>query len=191
LYNIGVKTLFELEKRSENDEIDLFYGDETGISLKGYSPYGWQFKDEKVAIPVTRSRQINIFGLVSRQNKFHFRATTNTIDTDFIVDFFDEFVINLTKSTVVVLDNAIIHKSKKFKERVEYWQSRGLFFVYLPPYSPHLNIIERLWLELKQRWLRPEDYQSFEKLQYALQLLLMTIGEKLKLKFKAFNYSNK
>jgi transposase len=89
------------------------------------------------------------------------------------------------------LDNAKIHKSKAFKKRCEYWEERGLFFVYLPPYSPHLNIIERLWLELKQRWLRPEDYHSFETLSYAVQLALMAVGNDLKINFSAFNFTSK
>ncbi len=87
------------------------------------------------------------------------------------------------------MDNAKIHRSKAFTERSEYWAARGLFFVFLPPYSPHLNIIERLWLELKQRWIKPEDYQSFEKLNYAVQLALMAVGKDLKINFKSFNHN--
>ncbi len=60
--------------------------------------------------------------------------------------------------------------------------------MYLPPYSPHLNIIEKLWHELKQRWLRPEDYFSFETLRYALQLALLAVGSELNISFSPFNY---
>jgi transposase len=108
-----------------------------------------------------------------------------------LIDFFDEWVINLKKTTVVVLDNAKIHHSKIFKQRCEYWQKRGLFFIYLPPYSPHLNIIERQWLEIKQRYLKPEDYANFETLEYAIQMALMEIGKDLYLKFSQFKYNVK
>ncbi|MFN4081000.1 MAG: transposase, partial [Saprospiraceae bacterium] len=36
----------------------------------------------------------------------------------------------------------------------------GLSIFYLPPYRPRLNIAERLWLELRARWLKPEAYIS-------------------------------
>lgn len=121
----------------------------------------------------------------------HFKTTTESINSAFLIAFFDEFVLKVNKSTVIVLDNAKIHKSKAFKERCGYWQKMGLFMVYLPPYSPHLNIIEKLWHELKQRWLKPEDYKSFETLTYAVQLALMAVGSELKINFSPFNLISK
>jgi transposase len=189
LYAVRVEALSILEKQSENHAIDLYYADESGVSEQGYCPYAWQFKDEKVSIPSAHGQQINCFGLLSRENELFFKTTTDTINTAFLIAFFDEFVIKCEKITVIVMDNAKIHRSKAFTERSKYWAQRGLFFVFLPPYSPHLNIIERLWLELKQRWLKPEDYQSFEKLNYAVQLALMAVGKDLKINFNSFNYT--
>jgi transposase len=57
---------------------------------------------------------------------------------------------------------------------------------YLPPYSPHLNIIERLWKELKARWLRASDYQSAEQLFYAAELALSAVGKTLRINFASF-----
>ena len=48
---------------------------------------------------------------------------------------------SLHKPTVVVLDNASFHKSKIFKANIAKWANRGLTLLYLPPYSPQLNII--------------------------------------------------
>ncbi len=180
-----------LEQQAEDKQIDLFYADESGISEQGYSPYGWQFKDEKVSIPVGHGQQLNIFGLLSRDNKLLFKTTTQTINTAFLIVFFDEFVLKIQKPTVIILDNAKIHQSKAFKIRCQYWQARGLFFVYLPPYSPHLNIIEKCWHELKQRWISIEDYYSFETLTYAVQLALMAVGTQLFINFSPFNNSAK
>lgn len=57
---------------------------------------------------------------------------------------------------------------------------------YLPPYSPHLNIIERLWKELKARWIRPEDYLSADDLFYAVNNCLNQVGDKIKTNFKQY-----
>ena len=126
----------------------------------------------------------------------HFKTTTDTINTAFLILFFDEFVLKIQKPTVVVLDNVKIHQSKAFKIKCKYWQVRGLFFVYLPPYSPHLNwaafrIIEKCWHELKQRWISVEDYYLFETLTYAVQLALMAVGTELFINFSHFNPNGK
>lgn len=184
-----METLALLEQQAENQGINLYYADESGVSEQGYCPYGWQFNDEIVSIPATHGQQINCFGLLSRKNELFFKTTTASINSEFLITFFDEFVLNCLKPTVVILDNAQIHKSKAFKERCKYWEKKGLFFVYLPPYSPHLNIIERMWLELKQRWLKPEDYHSFETLTYAVHLALMAVGNDLKINFNKFNFN--
>ena len=74
------------------------------------------------------------------------------------------------------MDNARIHTAHKIKERIKFWQKRGLYIFYLPPYSPHLNIIERLWKELKARWIKPEDYLSADDLFYAVNNCLNQVG---------------
>ena len=48
---------------------------------------------------------------------------------------------------VVVLDNATFHKSPEIKKVVE---AAGCTLLYLPPYSPDLNPIEKFWSWLKR-----------------------------------------
>jgi len=163
--------------------IDLYYGDETKVSEEGYVPYGWQFDDEDVAIEVTKGRSINCFGLVSRANDFIYRNTEENINSDFIIEVLDELSLSISKFTVVVLDNARVHTSRKVKSLFKIWNNRGLFIFYLPPYSPHLNIIERLWKELKEGWIKPSDYVSPDNLFYALNRICENIGKELFLNF--------
>lgn len=187
LYQIKKEALGLLEKQSQQGHIDLFYGDESQVSEQGYVPYGWQFADEQVAVPVTKGRSLNCLGLLSRNNQLIYKATQETINADFVLNFLETFSLKITKPTVVVLDNAKIHVARKIKERLPYWQERGLYIFYLPPYSPHLNIIERLWRELKQRWLRPQDYQSTDLLFYHVFLALSSVGHLLNINFSQFN----
>jgi transposase len=119
-----------------------------------------------------------------------FKTTEETINADFVLNFFELFSVQISKPTVIVLDNAKIHVARKIKERIPYWQNRGLYIFYLPPYSPHLNIIERLWRELKQRWLRPQDYQTTQLLFYQVLLALASVGQQLNIKFSPFNYNS-
>lgn len=153
----------------------------------GYVPYAWQFKGEKLGIPAARGKQVNCFGLVSRSSQFAFKTSYGNVNAGFIVDFFEGFSLSVSKKTVVVLDNAKIHVAQKVKERMECWQERGLFLFFLPPYSPHLNLCERVWKELKARWLKPEDYLSFDTLAYATTQCLYNVGTELVINFSDYS----
>ena len=64
----------------------------------------------------------------------------------------------------MILDNASYHKSKKFKANLSKWSNRGLTLMYLPPYSPQLNIIEILWKFMKYYWIEYTAYLSYDNL---------------------------
>lgn len=177
-----------LEEQSKSGSIDLYYGDETQVSTQGFVPYGWQFADEKIGIPVCKKSKINCLGFLSRNNDFRFRTITKSIKSDFVIETLDEWSLNLKKLTVVVLDNARVHTAYEVKKLFPIWQKRGLYIFYLPPYSPHLNIIERLWKEFKEGWLKPSDYQSTDDLFYAVNRICSNIGKTLSLNFSEFNY---
>jgi hypothetical protein len=66
----------------------LFYGDETGISELAYVPYGWQKRGENLAISASHGKQINCFGILSRDNKLFSKTTIGSINADFISDRF-------------------------------------------------------------------------------------------------------
>ncbi|MEP0925245.1 transposase [Leptolyngbya sp. ST-U4] len=47
--------------------------------------------------------------------------------------------------TVIVLDNASVHRSKLAQQQQPHWQQQGLLLFFLPPYSPQMNRIEDEW----------------------------------------------
>ena len=63
----------------------------------------------------------------------------------------------------VVMDNAAFHKSQKTKELIE---SVGCKVIFLPPYSPDFNPIEKFWANMK-RWIK-NTLSDFEKLDDAI-----------------------
>ena len=69
----------------------------------------------------------------------------------------------LKPGQVVVMDNYVIHKSKRTKELIE---SVGCRIIFQPPYSPDLNKIEHFWNWIKNmvRKLLPQS----ETLEQAL-----------------------
>ena len=178
--------MLEYEQLSESGLIDLYYGDESGVSLQPSVAYGWQFANEEVSIPTENGNAINCFGFFTRAHKSWTAVSEKVIDAAFVVEQLERFSFSLERLTVVVLENARIHRGKKMRERIVGWQSRGLFIFYLATYSPHLNIAETVWRKLKYEWLSAEDYESKGHLQYAVRQAFSTFGKSLKIKFSLF-----
>lgn len=181
--------LGELEELSEAGRIDLFYADESRVSIEPCIPYGWQFPEEEVFMPTAKGNGLNCLAILGRNNQCLIETTEQTINSRFIFERLESFSTELKKPTVIVLDNARIHTSQIIKERIKVWQARGLYLFYLPRYSPHLNIVETLWRKLKYEWLSPTDYQCKEKLFYQIRLALTSVGQNLFIKFSKFRHT--
>ena len=179
----------ELEHLSERGHIDLYYGDESGVSLEPCVPYAWQFADEQVFMPSAKGGNVHCFALISRGCRCHTQTTRQAIRGEFVAEQLDRLSLDLLRPTVVVLDNAPLHHGKAVRQRRDAWQKRGLFVFYLPPYSPELNIAEVLWRKLKYEWLRPEDYSTKETLHYQVWQALKAVGQSLTIHFSPFRQS--
>jgi transposase len=177
-----LKDLFALEDKGE---IKIFFGDESGFSLTPYIPYGWQKIGTTQAIPSQRSKQINVFGLLTRDNEYEAYWTDGSINSEVIISSIDNFVQKVKQKTVLILDNAPTHKSNAFKSKMDEWKEQNLEIFFLPTYSPHLNLIETLWRKMKYEWLKPGDYTSIETLTEAIANITREIGNKLTIKFKS------
>ena len=88
-YQFKVASLERLERLAEQDRIDLFYGDESGVSLLPCVSSGWQFNDEQVCAPSTSGKGVNCFALLSRDNRLFFRLTEQVIDAALVCDYLD------------------------------------------------------------------------------------------------------
>lgn len=182
--------LSELERLAEVQQIELYYADEAAVSLEPCVPYAWQFRDEQVAMPASPGKGVNCFALLTRDNRAWVETTQENITARFIFEQFERLSLRLRRLTVVVVDNARVHRARVIKERIEAWQQRGLFLFYLPRYSPHLNIVETLWRKLKYEWLTPSDYETRETLSYGVKQALKAVGESLFIHFSGFNHSS-
>ncbi len=150
----------------------------SGFSLDSNIPYMWSPINKPVKIPANRfAKRINVLGFLNTLNKdLFYKTTTDKVDTKVIINLFDDFSNRINKHTIVVLDNASIHRSKLFKENIIKWELKGLYLLYLPTYSPELNAIEILWREMKYRWFKLKAYESFDTLQVHIDCLLSGFG---------------
>lgn len=91
-----------------------------------------------------------------------------TCDTDLFNTWLKQVLIpNLIPGQVLILDNASFHKSIESRKLVE---AAGCKILFLPPYSPDLNPIEKFWANMKAkvRELLPKAKSFSEALDAAI-----------------------
>ncbi len=108
----------------------------------------WQFRGEEIRLLAEKGRRLAVFGLLNLNCEGRFWTTEKTIKSEFVVACLEEWIKDKSdKPRVLVLDNARIHHSPLVGSRLAEWEEKGFYIFNLPPYSPHLNIIEIFCLE--------------------------------------------
>lgn len=172
-----------LFKCEEEGEIDLYFFDESNFSLVPPIPYGWIKIGDNIELPSSKSKNLSVLGFINRANDLHSYTCQGSVDTDTVIACFDDFAGRLKNKTVVIIDNAPTHTSKRFKAKAEEWAAKGLYTRNLPTYSPELNIIEILWRFIKYEWLSIDAYQSYNKLVDEVEMILKNVGGKFVINF--------
>ena len=80
---------------------------------------------------------------------------------------------NPTKRLLVVLDNARYQRAGCVQAMARRLRISLLF---LPPYSPNLNLIERFWKFLRKKVMRNTFYATFADFRAAVQRLLANVS---------------
>ena len=131
-YEIKKQILGALQKLSKQGSIDLRYLDETGFCQTPYIPYAWQEPKEQLEIESKQSRRINVLGLFNRENELYSYIFETKISSEVVIKFLDLYVQNINKLTVVVFDNAPIHRSKAFQKKISEWRKKKMEIFGLP-----------------------------------------------------------
>ena len=163
--------------------IDLYFGDESAFSMNPKLPYGWSPKGERIQIFPQRDKKVNLFGVFRPDNFCLTYESDGNINADFLIRSINDCCRYVKKPTVLVLDNAPTHRSRKFIAQMEKWMEQDLYIFFLPKYSPHLNIAETFWRKAKYEWLRPSDYGSFAKYKKKVKAIFTGIGSEYKIAF--------
>jgi transposase len=111
-----------------------------------------------------------------RCQRFESFVFEGTVDSNDVIGSFDRIAQNLAHQTVIVIDNAPVHRSEEFEEKIGEWKKLGLEIYYLPTYCPSLNKIEMLWKKIKYDWLSFEAYNFYKNLCAELDRVLSQIS---------------
>lgn len=130
--------------------------------------YGWIKKGrEKELNSNTGRSRLNIHGAMNAETlETVVLAGEDNVNADSTIQLFEylETLYPLAVVVYVILDNARYH----FSETVQEWlETSKIKLVFLPAYSPELNLIERLWRIFKKHVLYNKYYETFTEFKEA------------------------
>lgn len=74
---------------------------------------------------------------------------------------------------LLILDNVRYQRTKRVRALA---RRLGIRLLYLPPYSPNLNLIERFWKFLRKKIMRNKYYATFAEFRAVIQKLLTNLS---------------
>ena len=126
----------------------------------------WAPKGQQPHVLSASTRQkVGFFGALNLKTGSLLTKQAPTFNTE----TFGEFLCHLLQHTqgklYLILDNASWHKARDLKD---FFNQNRLVRLFLPPYSPELNPIERVWRITRRQVTHNRYFQSTQELEIAL-----------------------
>jgi transposase len=167
---------------AEKGKRKVYFVDAAHFVFGSFLGYLWSFA--RVLIPTPNGRQrFNVLGALDAISKEMLTITNVTYITSIqVCELLEKIaqksvdpVTNALVSTTVVLDNARYQRCKLVQEKATVL---GIELLFLPPYSPNLNLIERMWKFTKKETLNSKYYANFLLFKSAISDFLETMHSK-------------
>lgn len=152
----------------------LIFLDESGVTTQMTRAWGRAPKGERIAeaTPQGHWKVLTTLGAMSVRGMEAVMTIEAATDGEVFGAYVEQVLCpKLQSGDVVVMDNLSAHKVRGIRELIA---AQGAELLYLPPYSPDLNPIEKAWFKLKQ-FLRAAKARTAEALEQAITEALKTI----------------
>lgn len=136
---------------------------------------GWIKRGTTVELKTNSGRnRLNVLGAYSPDDHTLISIEeTESCDAELVCQLLRKIrKANPGKWLLLVLDNARYQRATRVQALAKQLHIRLLF---LPPYSPNLNLIERFWKFLRKKITRNTYYATFAEFQAAIQGLLANL----------------
>lgn len=178
------KEYYKEIKKNLNPCDKLCFLDAVHPEYQSQTVCGWIKKGECKTLQTTAKQHRLHF--VGSLNLSEMKATLReyeTINAEAIIDFFRDLEAGNKEGKIhIILDNAAAHKSRKVKE---YLKTSRIKLHYLPPYSPNLNPIERLWKVFRELVLYNRYFESSQDFFKAVRTFFQEKVHKIQKLLKA------
>jgi hypothetical protein len=117
-----------------------------------------------------QGRRLNVLAVSTRREgaaALYWMTSRRHLGSEDLLHFLDELP-PAPVPTVIALDNAGLHRSREVRAARAELHRRRIYLHYLPPYSPELNDIERLFRTVKHHELPERTSPTFDALEDAV-----------------------
>ena len=153
-------------EQAQSGERTVFFVDAAHFVLAPFLGFLWSLTRFFIKAPSGRKR-FNVLGALNAITHELVMVTNDSyINSDSVCELLTKIAEQCNGVPVsIVLDNARYQRCKKVQE---YAQQLNIELLFLPPYSPNLNLIERLWKFVKKKCLYSTYYEEFDSFKEAI-----------------------
>jgi transposase len=139
----------------------VFFMDEARFGQQGTTTRMWAPRGSRpTAVKQTRYEWVYLYAAVEPATGASVALQAPCVNTGMMNEFLKMLAqeIGPTDHAVLIMDQAGWHKAKALKVPKNIW------ILYLPPYSPELNPVERLWAYLRGHYLANRTFDDYQHL---------------------------
>ena len=158
---------YEQIKAAKGQNDPIYFTDATHPQHNSVPAYGWIKTGQEKELKANCGRQrLNINGAINIETLEPTTGFYDTINADSTMDLFYKIEAKHpdAETIYIIADNARYYHACLLKDHLE---GTKIQLIYLPPYSPNLNLIERYWKFFKKTVMHNHYYQTFEQFKQA------------------------
>lgn len=169
----GRRQLARYRRLAQRGQIRLYFFDEAGFSPSQPTGRSWFLPGACREVPHEspqghRVTALGAYAPYQRRRRLAFHVLGKRVRAADVLRAVKSLPHSRSKPTVVVLDNAPIHRSREIKDQHAAMVRSGLRLVSLPPYSPDMNPIEPVFGAIKSHEMPERTYLPRERLHEAV-----------------------
>lgn len=153
----------------------MVFLDESGVNTNLTRLYGRTLSSQRAVdhTPLNTPQTTTVLSSIRLDGEKAFTTYQGGTSGERFVQYLKETLLpTLKPGDIVVMDNMRSHHVKAVRELLE---GKGMKVLYLPPYSPDLNPIEKMWSKMKAL-LRGWKIQNLEALPDAVRMALASVS---------------
>jgi len=168
---------YEKLKQSKDKDDPIYFMDGVHPQHNPVAAYGWIKRGvDKTIESNTGRNRVNINGAIDISCFNVVVEFDERVNAQSTIALFKKIEAKHRKANIIYIycDNARYYHSRLVQE---FLKTSRIVMIFLPPYSPNLNLIERLWKYFRKEILYNEYYEKFSDFQAACQNFFASIKE--------------